>query len=194
MCWCILGWQRVAYYFWVTVTLPWTSVLILRISMSGAYLILFEVGIPNLQCACVLGWQSVADHSWVNVTSDLVSRIGIESCHCNLDLNLFPSFFNIHVLSLSHIIWGSNPKFAVCMHLGMESDSYHPLVTVTLTSDLISELALSLVHISYILWGRNSKFGVWMHLGMAKCHIPFAGQCDLDLVFRIIVSKNISYY
>ena len=44
------------------------------------------------------------------------------------------------------------------------------------------------VHISYILLGRNSKFGVWMHLGMAECHIPFSGHCDLDLVFRIIVS------
>ena len=27
-----------------------------------------------------------------------------------------------------------------------------------------------------------------MHLGMTKCHVPFLGHCDLDLVLRIIVS------
>ena len=27
-----------------------------------------------------------------------------------------------------------------------------------------------------------------MHLGIAECHVPFSGHCDLDLVFRIIVS------
>ena len=44
------------------------------------------------------------------------------------------------------------------------------------------------MHIFYILWGRNSKFGAWMYLGMAECHMQFLGHCDLDLVFRIVLS------
>ena len=36
-----------------------TSDLVLIIIVSGAYYILFEVGIPNLVCGCNLGWQSV---------------------------------------------------------------------------------------------------------------------------------------
>ena len=43
VCGCILGWWSVAYHFWVTVTL--TSDLVFGIIVSGAYLILFEVGI-----------------------------------------------------------------------------------------------------------------------------------------------------
>ena len=78
-CVCILGCGSFAYHFQVTVT--YTSGLVLRIIVSAAYLILFEVGIPNLACGCTLRWQSVAYHPWVTVTltSDLVSRIGIES-------------------------------------------------------------------------------------------------------------------
>ena len=34
--------------------------LVFRIFVSRAYLILFEVGIPNLGCECILGWRSVA--------------------------------------------------------------------------------------------------------------------------------------
>ena len=41
------------YHFRVTVTL--TSDLVSRIIVSGAYLILFEVGISNLVCGCILG-------------------------------------------------------------------------------------------------------------------------------------------
>ena len=40
------------YHFLVTVTL--TSDLVFRI-FSGAYLILFELGIPNLVCGLILG-------------------------------------------------------------------------------------------------------------------------------------------
>ena len=54
-----------------------------RIIVSGAYLILFEVGISNLVCGCILRRESVAYHNWVtvtlNLTSDLVSRNCIES-------------------------------------------------------------------------------------------------------------------
>ena len=42
-----------AIQFRVSVTL--TSDLVFRIFVSGAYLILFEVGILNLVCACILG-------------------------------------------------------------------------------------------------------------------------------------------
>ena len=47
----------------------------------GIFLVLFEVGIPNLVCECILEWRSVLSHFGVTVilTSDLVSRIGIES-------------------------------------------------------------------------------------------------------------------
>ena len=57
--------------------------LVLIIIVSGAYLILFEVGISNLVCECILRWGSVAYHNWVTVTlkltPDLVSRNCIES-------------------------------------------------------------------------------------------------------------------
>ena len=48
MCDCVLGWQNVTYHFRVTVTL--TSDLVLINVVLGAYLILFEIGIPNLVC------------------------------------------------------------------------------------------------------------------------------------------------
>ena len=75
VCGCILGWQSVANHFQVTVTL--TSDLVFRIIVSGAYLILFQVGIPNLVCGCILGWQSAVYHLPVTgtLTSDLVFRI-----------------------------------------------------------------------------------------------------------------------
>ena len=46
-------------YLRVTVTLSLTSDLVFRITMSGAYLILFEVGILNLVCEYILEWRSV---------------------------------------------------------------------------------------------------------------------------------------
>ena len=39
VCICILGWQSVTYYFWVTV--PLTSDLVLRIIVSGAYFLYY---------------------------------------------------------------------------------------------------------------------------------------------------------
>ena len=47
-CACTFGSLSVAYFFRVTVTL--TSRLSSRRIMSGAYLILFDVGIPNSVC------------------------------------------------------------------------------------------------------------------------------------------------
>ena len=50
-----------------------------KLFKSGAYLILFEFGIPNLTCTCIFGRRRVAYHPWVTLTltSDLVSKIGI---------------------------------------------------------------------------------------------------------------------
>ena len=57
--------------------------LVLRINVYGAYLIFFEVGIPNLVCECIMGWQSVTYHFQVTVTltSDLVFRIIVSGAY-----------------------------------------------------------------------------------------------------------------
>ena len=50
-----------------------------RIFVSRTYLILFEMGIPNLVCRCILEWHSAEYHLRVtvilNLTFDLVFRI-----------------------------------------------------------------------------------------------------------------------
>ena len=46
--------------------------LVLIIIVSGAYLLFFEIGIPNLVCECILGWWSVLYHLQVTVTFGLV--------------------------------------------------------------------------------------------------------------------------
>ena len=74
--------DKVVSHPWVTVTL--TSDLVSRSFVeSGAYLIFFEVGIPNLVYECSLGWQSVAYHLWVTVTltSDLGFRIIVSGAY-----------------------------------------------------------------------------------------------------------------
>ena len=67
--------------FWVTVT--FTSDLVLRIIVFGAYLIFFEVGIQNLVCICTLGRRSVTYHFRVTVTltSDLVLIIIVSGAY-----------------------------------------------------------------------------------------------------------------
>ena len=74
------------------------SDLVFRIIVSGAYLILFEVGIPNLVSGCILGWRSDAYHFWVTVTvtSDLVLRKIVSGA--------YPLYY---------------PKFGVWIYLGM---------------------------------------------------------------------------
>ena len=63
------------YNLLVTVTLNLTSYLVFKIIVSGAYLILSAVGIPNSVCECILGWQSVPFLVLITVTltSDLVT-------------------------------------------------------------------------------------------------------------------------
>ena len=51
-----------------------TSDLVFRIFMSGAYLILFSLGIPNLVFGCNLGWHSVMYQVLGHCDLDLFSR------------------------------------------------------------------------------------------------------------------------
>ena len=51
-------------------------------------LVLFEIGIPNLVCGYILGCWSVVYYIYGFI-------------HCDLKLELKPSFLNIHVLSTS---------------------------------------------------------------------------------------------
>ena len=95
-------------------------------------------------------------------------HLGMAECrvpfsgHCDLDL--WPSFYNNRVRSISLILFEVGISNLVCgCILGWRSVAYHNWVTVTLnlTSDPVSlKTALGLVPISYILWNRNSKFGV----------------------------------
>ena len=59
--------------------------LVCRIIVFRTYLILFEMGIPNLLCGCILGWWSVVYHLRVtvtlNLTFDLVFRIIISGAY-----------------------------------------------------------------------------------------------------------------
>ena len=68
------------YYLLFNVTFNLISGLVFRMIMTGAYLILFAVGIPNLVGECILGWKSVPSHFRVTVTltSYLVARICLE--------------------------------------------------------------------------------------------------------------------
>ena len=101
------------YHLRVTVTLNLTCDLVFRIIISGAYLLLFEVGIPNLVCECILKWRIVPFHFPVTMTltSYLVSRIEITSI-----------FFEV---GIQNLVCG-------CI-LGWPSVAYHFWVTLTLT-------------------------------------------------------------
>ena len=60
-----------------------TSDLVLIIIVSGAYLLLFEIGISNLVCECILEWLCVLYHLQVTVTltSDLVLVIIVSGAY-----------------------------------------------------------------------------------------------------------------
>ena len=103
VCGCILGWQSVAYHNWVTVTLYLTSDLVSRSCIeSSAYLLFFEIWILNSMCKCVLGWRSVTYHFFGNC-----------------DLDLWPSFKNYYVRSISLILYEIGIPNLMWMHLGM---------------------------------------------------------------------------
>ena len=67
------------YHLRVTVTLTFDQVF--RIIVSEAYLVLFEVVIPNLVYGCILGWWSVMYHLRVTLTSDLVFEIIVSGAY-----------------------------------------------------------------------------------------------------------------
>ena len=69
VCGCILGWQNVAYHFWVTATM--TSDIVIRIILSVAFL-LYYLSLES-QIWCVV--QSVMYQFWGHCDLDLVSRI-----------------------------------------------------------------------------------------------------------------------
>ena len=127
------------YHLRVTVTLNLTSDLVFRIIISGAYLLLFEVGIPNLECKCILEWGIVLFHFPVTVTltSDLVSRIGITSI-----------FFMVGI-----------PNLVCGCFLGWPSVVYHFWVAVTSTSDLGFRIIMfgAFFYIYYLSW----KSQIW---------------------------------
>ena len=107
MCGCILGWQSVAYYNLITVTLNLTSDLVSR--NCGISPIFFEIGIPNLVCKCILGCLSVTNHFWVTVT---------------LTSDLF--FKNYCVQSISPILFDVGiPNLGWWFLLGWRSGAYH---------------------------------------------------------------------
>ena len=101
MCGCILGWRSVTYHNWVTVTLYLTSELVSRSCIeSSAYLLFFEIRILNSMCKCVLGWRHIPFFG-------------------NCDLDLWPSFKNYYVRSISLILYEIGIPNLMWMHLGM---------------------------------------------------------------------------
>ena len=162
---------------WVTVTL--TSDLVFRKIVSGEYLILLKVRIPNLVCGCNFWWRPVTYHFWVTLTSDLVYRIIVSRTyllynlrwesqifcmdtsfdadvshtilgHCDLDL--WPSFLNNRVWIISPILFDVGIPNLVCWFLlGWRSGAYHFESLLPWHWLLASFLGFScLEHISYI--------------------------------------------
>ena len=61
----------------------------------------------------------------------------------NCDLDLWPSFKNIHVRNISLILFEVGiPNLVCACILGWQSVAYHTWVTVDLTSDLVSRIAI----------------------------------------------------
>ena len=62
VCGCILGWRSVAYHFWVSVTLTFTSDLVFRIIMSGAYLLYYLRKESQVWCVDA-SWNDKVSHT-----------------------------------------------------------------------------------------------------------------------------------
>ena len=103
-------------------------------------------------------------------------------CTGNCDLDLWPSFNNKCVRSISLLFFVIGIQNLVCeCILGWWSVLYHLQVTVTLTSGIVFKKKSCPEHISYIIKGRNPKFGGWMQRLMLECHVQFLAHFDLDL-------------
>ena len=102
------------------------------------------------------------------------------SGHCDLDL--WPSFKNVCVRSISLIFFEVGiPKLVCICILGWWSLTYYFQATVTLTSDQVLIIIVSGAYLLYYLRRESQIWCVWMHLGMVECLLPFTGHCDLDL-------------
>ena len=105
-----------------------TSGLVFGIIVFGAYLILFEIGIPNLVCGSILGWWSVVYYLRITVTLNLTSYL---------------VFRLIVSRALSIILYEVGIQSLVCeCILGWWSFLFHVWFTVTLTSDLVSRISI----------------------------------------------------
>ena len=134
-----LGMAECHISFRATVTL--TSDLLLIIIVSGAFLILLEIGIPNLECGCILGWWSVMCHWLVTVTltSDLVFRKIMSGAYLIL--------LKVRI-----------PNLVCECHFGLRSITYHFRVTLTLTSGLVCTIFVSRTYfLNYLRW----KSQIW---------------------------------
>ena len=166
MCGCNFGWQSVMYHFQVTLTL--TSVLVCVQNIS---IILFGMEIQNLVCECILEWWIVPFHFRVTVTltSDLVSRIGIKS------RGKTSIFFEVGI-----------PNLVCGCILGWPSVTYHCWVTVTLISGLIFRITMfgAFFSILFELGIPNLVCGCILRSWQSVWY----QFCDLDLIYRIILS------
>ena len=93
----------VAYHFQVTVILTYD--LVSRIIVSGAYPILFDVGIPNLVCWFFLGWRGGAYHfgsllPWHWLLASFLGFLCLE--HISYITAKFPRM----CLMLDQFLWG----------------------------------------------------------------------------------------
>ena len=84
--------------------------------------------------------------------------IGMTECHisfsdhCDLDLDLSPSFKNYCVQSISLIFFEVGiPNLVCACIMGWRSVTYHFQVTMTLTSDLVFRIILSGLYLLYSL-------------------------------------------
>ena len=113
--------------------------------------------------------------------------------HCDLELDLWPSFYNYRIRSISLILFEVGISNLVCeCILGWGSVAYHNWVTVNLnlTSDRISRNCI--VSGAYLLYSFRLEFQIWClnaYWDDRVSHIPFWVTVTLtsDLVLRIFV-------
>ena len=131
MCICILGWQSVTYHFRVTV--PLTSDLVFKLLCPEHISFIILDRIPKFGV-------------WVH--------LGMMECRVQFmghyDLDLWPSFKNNRILSISLILLKVGIPNLVCGCIfGWGSVTYH--FRVTLTFDLVCRIIVSRTYLLYYL-------------------------------------------
>ena len=108
--------------------------------------------------SCILWGRNSKFGVWIH--------LGMAECripfsgHCDLDL--WPSFYNNRVRSISHTLFEVGISNLVCgCILGWRSVAYHNWVTVTLnlTSDLVSRNCIE--SDAYLLYYLRKEFQIW---------------------------------